>query len=128
MEAIKLKVPQYKYEEMSEKLGSIADLAEDKEVKDIVIFDNKEFVITGAYGTGTGKGWAKFQACRVEDLSTYKGSLKPLKVAEHRQEVDLGRRERGYSGRIILHKSRKLVICEPYEFTEDSTGKQINLF
>ena len=127
MEAIKLKVPQYKFEEMGESF-SLEELAEDKEIKIIVIFDNKEFVITGAYGTGTGKGWAKFQACRVEDLSIYKGTLKPLKAGEHRQEVDLGRRERGCTGRIIIHKTRKLVVCEPYEFTEDSSGKQIDLF
>lgn len=124
---IEIDVPTFKYKEMAKKL-STAELSESDKASGTVFWNNQEFIIHSAMGTGTGIGWALLWGSRVEDLKTYKGTLKPLERSEHYTEIELGRRKRSFNGRIIKCEKRKLVCCEDYTFYEVKTGEQAALF
>ncbi len=124
---IEVYVPQYKFNEMEKKI-SVKQLSERHAALDTVFFENREYVITGASGTGTGVGWAEFRGNRVEDLEHYNGTLPALSYDDHYIESRLGCREIGYQGQIIQFGKRKLVCCEEYTFYPSELGKQASLF
>lgn len=122
-----LYVPAYKFDEMSIILDSMS-LSESEKVKNTCFYDKKEYIITSARGSGDGRSYDFLEGYRVEVLSMYKGELKPLERGEHWVEVELGRRERSYEGRLIKNGVRKLVICEPYLFYKTDALTQTSLF
>lgn len=122
-----LYVPAYKFDEMSIILDPMS-LSESEKVKHTCFYDKKEYIITSAQGSGRGGGYTFLEGYRVEVLSMYKGSLKPLLRGEHWQQVELGRRQRSYEGRLIKHGIRKLVVCEPYTFYKTEALTQTSLF
>lgn len=122
-----LRVPAYKFDEMAIILDAMS-LSESEKVKHTCFYDKKEYIITSARGTGRGVGYDFLEGYRVEVLSMYKGSLKPLDRGEHWQQVELGRRQRSYEGRLIKNGVRKLVVCEPYRFIKTEALTQTSLF
>lgn len=120
-------VPTAKYKEISKKIscGSIAE----KETCQTFLWQNKEYVATGAVGTGTGIGWAEIEVYQVEELASYKGDLEPMGYAEHRTAVDLGHRERGYGGQLVKSGKRELVfLCQRFTVLELKVGHQLAMF
>lgn len=118
-------VPTYKYEELERKL-SCQELAEGKNPKGTVIWQNKEYLIdAGYYRQGR---YYKLQGNEVIDLDKYEGPLKPLSTTDHLAECKFGRRERGGAGELVKFGSRKLVTLERYDFTEEQIGTQIQIF
>lgn len=67
----------------------------------------------------------------IVPASEYSGEIIPLDSLNHHQQVSIGKRERGYTGRLIRYKSIPYVVCESIEFHIDeklSSGKQLTLF
>lgn len=121
-----IKVPEYKYHEMAKQLNG--SIAESDKITNSVFFENKEYIICHGVGTGTGAGWELLGGYRIEPLSSYKGTLKPLERGQHWQEVELGRRDRSYEGRLISKSGVKYVICERYNFLQNTSDIQTKLF
>lgn len=126
-DTIEVEVPTLKFEEMI-KVLSTQYLSESQKAKGTVFLNNKEFIITGSMGTGTGFGYALLWGNRVEDLKLYKGKLKPLEISEHHLEIDKKNRRRGYEGQVIKFEKRNIVCCEEYTFFEIKVGNQTALF
>ncbi|MER0442674.1 hypothetical protein [Emticicia sp. W12TSBA100-4] len=122
-----LQVPAYKFDEMCIILDAMS-LADGDKVKHTCFYDKKEYIITSATGTGRGNGYDFLEGYRVEVFAMYKGTLKPLLRGEHWQQVELGRRQRTYQGRLIKHGVRKLVVCEPHRFFKTDALTQTSLF
>lgn len=120
-------VPQYKFDEMVKKI-SVQSIAEKDRAKDTVFFNNTEFVISGAIGSGRGTGWAEIEGHAVVDLENYKGDLPALSRSEHFRQCSEGKRKIGYQGQIIPFGQRKLVMCEMYKFRALKVEVQQELF
>lgn len=127
LDTIEVAVPTSKFNELI-KAAATMSLSEKSLVHVTVMFQNKEFIITGSMGTGTGFGYAVLWGNRVVDYKSYKGKLEPLEKSGHLLLCDLGKRKRGYEGQIVYHGKRRLVCCEEYSFIEEKTGIQASLF
>lgn len=123
----RIKVPAFKFAEMGEKL-STQEISEEKKIRGTVFWENNEYVMVSAVGTGTGFGWASIDGCRVEDTTTFKGALLPLCRTAHYRAVDAGQRERGYTGQIVRFARRTLVMCEAVTFVAEEAEKSLTLF
>ncbi len=110
-------VPEYKFLELGEAL-QVMNLSERKPITKTVFWHNIEIVPTGAIGSGDGKTWQSIDGHRIVKLEYYKGELKPLEYSEHHHEVELGRRERGYTGQLVKYNKQKYVFCEKYIFKQ----------
>ena len=97
----------------------------------IIWFMGKRYVITGGMST-PHSGWDKVWGMQVVYLETYKtfvGAIRPLKYSAHNNEVNAGRRERGYMGMQIMADGRWVVfIGESITFTSNGSGMQTELF
>jgi hypothetical protein len=112
----KIKVSKEKFEEMG-KIISCDWIIEKGAARGTVHFEGTEFVITSAVGNGNGTGgWKEVTGYRVVDKQKYKGTLEPLPYNAHYWEVDIGRRERGYTGMLIKYGNRQLVMIQPRVF------------
>jgi hypothetical protein len=71
------------------------------------------------------------QAHIIEDLSVYKGVLKPITNGAFYHEVDTGKRERGWcDGLLAQMGTRKIVFCQRYLFSksQEQSNVQLSLF
>lgn len=121
-----LYVPAYKYEEMLRKYSD--ELANYNSIKSIVVYENKEYIVTSSNSIGSGKSWEGLSGYRIDNEHSYKGELKPLLKALHDVEVQLQKRPRSYTGRLIKYGLRKYVVCEPIRFFKTEALTQTFLF
>ena len=127
LDTIEVTVPTPKFNELI-KAAATMSLSEKSSVHVTVMFQNKEFIITGSMGTGNGSGYELLWGNRVVDYKSYKGELEPLEKSAHLSLCDLGKRKRSYEGQIVYHGKRKLVACESYTFFEEKSGIQTSMF
>lgn len=123
---IELQLPSYKYDECLRKFSD--ELANYNSIRSIVVYDNKEYIVTESNAIGSGKPWEGLSGYRIENEHSYKGQLKPLWKALHDAEVHLERRERSFTGRLIKYGVRKYVVCEPVKFIKTDALTQTSLF
>lgn len=128
-----LYVPQKKLDAISE-LSCSMELSEGDKLKNNQVFPfcrrSHLYVCTG------GVHYVKtleLDLYRIIHVSEYKGALKPLSYGEHLQEVDLKRRPRCYTGRMVIWKKKRFVICEkitlfPLAESENIDTEQLTLF
>lgn len=91
-------------------------------------FQNKEIVITGSMSSGRS-GYSKIWGHYVIDIENYKEDITPLSYNNHRNEVDKGKRERGYRYQKTRFGSRTIVfIGEQITIIPADSGVQLELF
>ncbi len=120
-------VPRPKFEEMTDKI-SCSEISNKGCSAGSVYFNNEQYVITGAVSTGAG-GTSAIWGNKIVPLEIYLGELKPLLYSEHNNEVDEGKRERGYDGMLIVNEGRKVVMTGPrITFRPIETEIQLTLY
>jgi hypothetical protein len=109
--------------------SQVQELSNDNAKKTVFVL-KQEYVVTGTCSSGA-KGWISCTAMRVIDQENYTGDLVPMTYWLRSQEIDEGRRERGYFGALVFYGGRKLVLYgEQVRFSagESEEGKQVTLF
>lgn len=91
-------------------------------------FQNKEIVITGSRSSKVA-GYIEIWGHYVVDIENYKGDLKPLNGNDHWNEVQDGKRERGYKAQKTKYGKRTIVfIGESITFVPLMVDIQLELF
>lgn len=121
-----IKIPQPVFDSIENQCNYIPDGV----IKKILVFNKKEYVITGSIGAGNGKSsWAKHSGHEVVDIEKYQGNLKPLPYWEALDERYRGNRPVGYKGTKAMFEKRVLVfIGDLIGFESNNIGKQLELF
>ncbi|GAB3881188.1 hypothetical protein [Spirosoma agri] len=116
-------VPEAKFKEMDKKIScqSIVDGGKCQ----TFMWQNEEWVATGAVSKGGNQGWKVIDCQRVVDLSSYKGELKPLRYINHFVEVDKGNRRRSYEGMQVKCGNRELVFVGPEVYFGQQVAKPV---
>lgn len=103
----------------------------DKDRVTKTVFVNKlEYIITGTCSSGA-LGWISCTAMKVIDQEKYTGELVPMTYWLRHQEIDNGKRERGYFGALVFYGDRRLVTYGKqiwFKANESDEGKQETLF
>lgn len=91
----------------------LESIAYKEKVTQLIAIKENPFCLSGAVGTGTGKGWQSMTAYKVIPLENYKCKKTPLRYSEHFREVDNGTRERSYDGLLLNYQNKKVVLLGP---------------
>lgn len=122
-----IQVPEDKLKRMATK--SCCHLISEKKPVSSVIFKNQRYIITGVVSSGND-GLIELWGNRFVPLESYAGDLKPLTYWEYQNEVNQGKRERGYNALITVCDNARVVMIRPrVTFVPIApTGEQASLF
>ncbi|MDI9870596.1 hypothetical protein [Flectobacillus roseus] len=117
-----VKVPYSKLDEYAIlSVSSVISQADKVSKSFIVRFRNKQHLSTG--NVSMNMKYTRLHLCEIVHISNYTGKLKPLSHSDHWREVNDGKRERGYIGRLISIDGQKYVIVNQIQL-EPISGEE----
>lgn len=126
MSRVKIQLTQTIFNEL-ESTFNLKLLSEESKAKGFK-YKNVMYVVT-ASSSSSHLGTINLLASSAVPLEYYKGSLVPLEMDAHRDQVMLKMRERGYTGMIVFVEGKKMVMCDEVEFIPiRESNKQLEFF